>query len=71
MATNLAIDDALIETARELGNHRTKKAAVIRALETYIAQQQQAKVLALFGTVDFDADYDHKRERRRRPDLSP
>ena len=32
MATNLALDDQLIEQARVLGKHRTKKAAVTEAL---------------------------------------
>ena len=32
MATNLAIDDELIEKARILGKHRTKKAVVTEAL---------------------------------------
>jgi len=33
MATNLAIDDRLIEEARKAGGHRTKKATVTEALE--------------------------------------
>lgn len=33
MATNLAIDDNLIEEARLLGKHKTKKAVVTDALK--------------------------------------
>jgi hypothetical protein len=33
VATNLAIDDWLIEEAKILGRHRTKKGAVIEALQ--------------------------------------
>lgn len=32
MATNLAIDDWLIEEAKHIGKHRTKKGAVTEAL---------------------------------------
>ena len=71
MATNLAIDDSLIEKARVLGGHRTKKAAVVKALEQYIAHERQAKVIALFGTVDFDPSYDYKRERTRNDSTTP
>lgn len=65
MATNLAVDDKLIETARQLGGHRTKKAAVVAALQEYIARQQQVRMIDLFGTVEFDPDYDYKLERKR------
>ena len=39
MATNLAIDDTLIEDARQIGQHLTKKAAVTAALEEYIQRR--------------------------------
>lgn len=65
MATNLAIDDALIEQAQEVGRHRTKKAAVTAALREYVQRRQQQDILDLFGTVDFDPDYDYKALRRK------
>lgn len=65
MPTNLAIDDALLEEARRVGGHRTKKATVTEALEEYIRRRRQEKVLELFGTIEFDPSYDHKRQRRR------
>ncbi len=64
MPTNLAIDDRLIEEARKLGRHRTKKDAVNAALDEYIQRLKQQEILSLFGTVDFDETYDYKRERR-------
>ena len=64
MATNLAIDDALIERARRVGRHKTKKAAVTAALDEYIAHRKQMEILSLFGTIDYDTQYDYKRERR-------
>ncbi|HZF51914.1 MAG TPA: type II toxin-antitoxin system VapB family antitoxin [Polyangiaceae bacterium] len=66
MATNLAIDDKLLEEAVRAGGHRTKKAAVTEALQEYIQRRQQAKITELFGTIEFDPKYDHKEQRRRR-----
>jgi Arc/MetJ family transcription regulator len=65
MATNLAIDDNLLEQARKAGGHRTKKATVTEALEEYIQRRKQAKIVRLFGTIDFEKDYDYKKQRRR------
>lgn len=64
MATNLAIDDGLIEEARKTGGHRTKKEAVTTALQEYIRRHRQQRILADFGTVDFEPKYDYKAERR-------
>jgi len=66
MATNLAIDDRLIEEARKTGGHKTKKEAVTAALREYIQYRKQQKILEDFGTVDFDPAYDYKAARRRK-----
>ena len=66
MPTNLAIDDRLIEEAKSLGKHRTKKDAVTAALDEYIKRRKQQKIVKLFGTIEYDAEYDYKRERRRK-----
>jgi len=66
MATNLALDDKLIEAARKLGGHKTKKAAVTAALDEYIRRHKQQELISLFGTIDFDPDYDYKAERKAR-----
>jgi Arc/MetJ family transcription regulator len=65
MATNLAIDDALLTEAQEVGGHRTKKATVTEALQEYIQRRKQAKIVELFGTVEFDPGYDYKKQRRK------
>jgi Arc/MetJ family transcription regulator len=65
MATNLAIDDRLLEEALRVGGHRTKKDTVTEALEEYIQRRKQARILDLFGKVEFDPKYDYKRQRRR------
>ncbi len=65
MATNLQIDDKLIITAVKLGKHKTKKAAVTKALTEYINHLEQEKILSMFGAVDYDPKYDYKKQRRR------
>ncbi|MBN1296615.1 type II toxin-antitoxin system VapB family antitoxin [bacterium] len=65
MATNLQIDDKLITKAQRLGKHRTKKAAVTKALQDYIDRLEQEKVLLLFGSIDYDPEYDYKRQRMK------
>ncbi len=65
MATNLALDDALIEEARRVGGHRTKKAVVTEALEEYVQRRRQLQILGLFNTIDYDPDFDYKIQRNR------
>lgn len=65
MATNLALDDKLIEAAQKAGRHRTKKEAVTAALAEYVKRHKQQRILEAFGTFDFDPAYDYKAERRR------
>ncbi|WP_344067921.1 type II toxin-antitoxin system VapB family antitoxin [Nostocoides vanveenii] len=65
LATNLAIDPDLLDRALLIGGEGTKKATVTTALMEYIARREQAGVLDLFGTVDWDANYDDKAERSR------
>ena len=63
MPTNLAIDDQLIEEAKILGKHRTKKGAVTDALREYIQRRKQSEILNLFHTIDYDQNYDYKKQR--------
>ena len=65
MATNLALDDELIDEAKRLGAHKTKRETVTVALREYIQRRRQARIVDLFGTIPYDQDYDYKAERRR------
>ena len=65
MATNLALDDNLIEAARQAGDHKTKKEAVTAALAEYVRRRKQVRLLEAFGSFDFDPGYDYKAERQR------
>jgi hypothetical protein len=63
MSTNLALNDSLINEAVAVGCHRTKKAAVTAALEEYIQRHKQQQIIKLFGTVDYEPDYNYKQHR--------
>ena len=58
MATNLALDDRLIEAAKQAGNHRTKRDAVTAALDEYVARRKQQAIFELVGAIDFDRGVD-------------
>ena len=66
MATNLSLDPALIERAVEVSGEKTKKAAVTRALEEFIARRGQKRLLDLMGKLEWDKSFDYKAERSRR-----
>jgi hypothetical protein len=66
MATNLSIDPGLLERALEVSGERTKKAAVTKALEEFIAHRRQKRLLDLMESLEWDENFDHKAERTRR-----
>ncbi len=63
MATNLALDDTLIEEAKKIGNHRTKKGVVTEALLEYIQRRKQSEIIKIFNSLDLDENYDYKQQR--------
>lgn len=64
MATNLEIDNDLIQEALKLGGHRTKRAVVEEALQEYVRRRKQLQIIELFGTIEYENDYDYKQQRR-------
>jgi hypothetical protein len=66
MATNLALDPDLIERAVKVSGEKTKKAAVTRALEEFIARRSQKRLIELMGKLAWDETFDYKAERSRR-----
>ena len=70
MTTNLSLDPKLIERAVEVSGERTKKAAVTRALEEFIARRGQKRLLELMGKLEWDKSFDYKAERSRRGDTA-
>ena len=67
MATNLAIDSQLLDDALKIGGLKTKKDTVNLALEEFIMRRKQTEIISLFGTVEYDNDYDYKKARQRNP----
>jgi len=65
MATNLALDPDLLDRAFVLSGERTKKAAVTKALEEFVARREQAGLVELFGALEWDATFEYKTERSR------
>jgi predicted transcriptional regulator len=65
MATNLSLDPDLIDRALAVSGERTKKAAVTRALEEFIARRKQKDLVDLMGKLDWDPSFDAKAERSR------
>lgn len=65
MATNLAIDISLLESAVKIGGLKTKKDTVNLALEEFITRRKTAEIISLFGTIEYDENYDYKQERWR------
>jgi Arc/MetJ family transcription regulator len=65
MATNLAIDDALLDKALEIGGYKSKKDTVNAALEEFIRRRNAKELIKLFGTVEYDPAYDYKQMRSR------
>jgi len=66
MPTNLHIDPQLLDEAKRLGGHHTKRAAVNEALQEYIQRRKRLDALKAFASFDFDPDFDYKEERKRR-----
>jgi Arc/MetJ family transcription regulator len=66
MPTNLAIDDRLLASAQKIGGLKTKKETVNQALREFIQHRKQQDILELFGTIEYDPDYDYKKLRDRK-----
>lgn len=65
MASNLAINQELLEKALEVSGLKTKKETVNLALQEFVDRRKQMEILDLFGKMDPDPDYDYKKGRTR------
>jgi len=65
MATNLAIDDSLLQNAQKISGLKTKKDTVTLALKEFIQRREQEKITHLFGTIEYDKDYNYKDSRKK------
>ncbi len=65
MPSNLAIDDNLLEMAKKISTHKTKKAVVTEALQEYIQRREQFQITKLFGSIEYSEDYNYKNQRNK------
>lgn len=65
MATNLAIDDRLLNEALKIGGYKSKKDTVNAALEEFIKRRKTNDLINIFGTIEYDSSYDYKKMRSR------
>jgi hypothetical protein len=63
MQITLNLNDALLQEARNLNPDITIDKAIEIALQAYLEQQKRLKIVNLFGTIDYDPDYDYKQQR--------
>ena len=63
MASNLALDDSLLEIALKIGGLKTKTDTVNTALKEFIERRKRREVIELFGCMPSDDDYDCKLQR--------
>ncbi len=66
MATNVELEPKLIKEAQRIGGHKTKRETIESALREYVQHRKQADIIAMFGTIDFDEDYNYKASRKRK-----
>ena len=63
MMTKLDIDQSLLDRAIALSGRQSAADVIKTALEEFIARRSGKGLLDLFGKVDWDPDYDYKKER--------
>jgi len=66
MATNLEIDEKLLELALNVGGYKTKRETVNTALREFVERRERQELTKLFGQIDYDPKYNYKKERRKR-----
>jgi hypothetical protein len=64
MNINIPVNEVLVQEALAVGNQETERDVVEVALREYIQRRKQLKIVELFGTIDYDSDYDYKQQRQ-------
>ena len=65
MIAQTAIDNQLLQTAFHVGGLRTPQETVSAALNEFIKKRKSDELIALFHSVDYDPNYNHKELRCR------
>lgn len=66
MATNVKLDEKMVEEAVRLGHFKTKQEALNVALSEFVARRNRLRILELGGKIDFRPDWDYKKMRGKR-----
>lgn len=66
MATNILVDDKMVEEAVKLGNFKTKQEAMNMALTEFVQRRNRLRILELAGKIEFRPDWDYKKMRGKR-----
>lgn len=66
MATNLDIDQELLEEALKIGGQKSKKNTVNKALKEFIERRKQKEIISMLGSIVYEPGYDYKKTRRGR-----
>jgi Arc/MetJ family transcription regulator len=60
MRTNIVLNDELVSEAMRLANVKTKREVVDLALQQFVAQRKQRRILELVDQNLIDPDYDYR-----------
>jgi hypothetical protein len=63
MKITINLNDELLQEAMSLSPNMTIETAIENALQVYLEQQKRLKITDLFGTIDYDPDYNYKQQR--------
>lgn len=64
MTHSLNLDETLVQQALEIDESSNLETVIETALREYIQRRQRAKILDLFGTIDYDHTYNYKAQRQ-------
>ena len=59
----IEIEDSLLAKAKRAGNHKSANETIIAALNEYIQHRKQLEIIQLFGKIEYNNDYDYKKQR--------
>jgi len=62
---NINVDEKLLREALALSDNLTVNLLIEAALLEYIQRRQQLKILELFGTIDYEENYNYKQQRQK------
>jgi hypothetical protein len=65
MAANLTLDNTLLRTSLEIEELTAKRETASLVLDEFAKKKKRQEMIELFGTIDFDENYDYKKLRAK------